>query len=206
MDRETPMTFAPAFRNDSVTNVPSPPLAPVMIVILPSSEIIFGHLFPRRPCHTKFRIERQAATCEDGLPGDVRSLVRRQERKYRSDLVRCSGMAHRDMAFHFAAGFGIVDPSSVDRRNYGARADRIYPNPLAGILQCQRLGQVLHSALADGIGQVLGFGDDLVNARIVQNYAAARPRKKVADRFPRAKEWSAEIHRKNAVEIRRLDL
>src|SRR5262249_52464231 len=125
--------------------------------------------------------------------------------KYRSNLLRGSGMAQRDMAFHFAAGFGIVDPSSVDRRDYGARADRVYANSLAGILQCQRLGQVLHSALADGIGQVLGFGDDLVNARIVQNHSAAGPRKKVANRFPRAKEGAAEIHRKNAVEVRSLN-
>src|ERR1041384_3180451 len=155
MDRETPMTFAPEFRNDSVTYVPSPPLAPVTIVILPSIEFILGHLFSGRPCHTKFGIERQAATCEDGLPGDVRSLVRCQERKNRSDLVRCSGVSHWDVAFHLATGLGIVDPSSGDRGNYGSGAHSIYADSLAGILQCQRLGQVLHSALADGIGQVL---------------------------------------------------
>src|SRR5215467_11935660 len=46
MDRDTPMTFAPAFRNDSVTNVPSPPLAPVTIVILPSSAFILNPYSP----------------------------------------------------------------------------------------------------------------------------------------------------------------
>src|SRR4051812_46509134 len=113
IERDTPTTRAPAARKASVTNVPRPPLAPVTIAILPSSALM---LFPRRPRHAKFRVQRQAAAREDRLPGDVRRFVRRQECKHRRDLVRIGRMPHRDVALDLAAGLRAVDPGLVDRR------------------------------------------------------------------------------------------
>ena len=53
-------------------------------------------LFPRRPRYAELGIQRQSATCEDRLAGDVRSLVGRQERKYVSDLARLGGAEAED--------------------------------------------------------------------------------------------------------------
>src|SRR5215472_4331401 len=102
MERETPITVAPALRNDSVTNEPSPPLAPVTTAILPSSEFMFRSSFSGRPRNTKFGIQRESAAGEDRLPGDVRSFVRGQERKDRGDFLRGRRVSDRDMAFDFA--------------------------------------------------------------------------------------------------------
>src|SRR5215831_10375369 len=113
MERETPITFAPALRKDFVTNVPSPPLAPVTTAIFPSSEFMLDSLFSRRPRHTKFRVQGQAAAREDGLPGDVRSFIGCQESKHRCDFLRGCGVSDGDVALDFTPRLWIVNPSFV---------------------------------------------------------------------------------------------
>src|ERR1051325_9786319 len=107
MERDTPITVAPAVRNNSVTNEPSPPLAPVTTTILPSSDFMFGSSFSRRPRHAKFGIQRETAAREDRLAGDVRSFIRGQERKDRGDFVRGRRVSDGDVAFDFTTGLRI---------------------------------------------------------------------------------------------------
>src|SRR5437879_4093596 len=158
MERDTPATFAPAARKASVTKLPRPPFAPVMRVTLPSSSFIYSPgqagrpvLLSRRPRHAELGIQRQPTAREDRLSRDVRCFIRSQEREDGGDLTRVGGATHRYVALHFAPSLRVVDPGLVDWRYHCSRSYSIHADALAGVFQRQRLCQVLHAALADGI-------------------------------------------------------
>ncbi len=110
------------------------------------------------------------------------------------------------MALYFSARFRIIDPGAVDRRHHGAGSHRIHANASIRVLESQRLRQVFHAALADGVAEVFRLGDDLMHARVVEdNPAAAVSREEMADRLPGAEERPPQVDPEDAVEIGGLD-
>src|SRR4051812_3644421 len=101
MDLDTPTTVAPASRNAFVTELPRPPLAPVMIATFRSSSGTSGSLLTGSPCDAELRKQRQPAAGEKGLARNVGRLVGSEECEDCGDLGRVAGPAHRNMALHF---------------------------------------------------------------------------------------------------------
>src|SRR5450432_371751 len=128
MERDTPITLAPAARNASVTKLPRPPFAPVISVTLPSSGFMFSSSLSRRPRHAELGIEGQPAAREYRLSGNVRCFIGCQEREHGSDFVGFSRTTHRNVALHFARCLRVVNPRFVDRRRHGARPHRVHPD------------------------------------------------------------------------------
>src|SRR4051812_37008945 len=155
----------------------------------------------RRPRRGEAGVEGQAAVDEDGLAGDVGRLVGGEEAGDAGHLVGGAGAAQRDVLLDLASLLGGVDPRPGDRRDRRARADAVDADAVGRVLQGERLRQVLHPALAHAVAEVVGLGDDLVDARDVDDRAAGALVKKAADRLARAHERAAQVDVDDAVEV-----
>src|SRR5260370_2611226 len=163
--------------------------------------------FTGSPGDTDFWIQGQSAAGENRLARYVRRLIGSQESEQRRDLGRGSGAAHGNVALHLSARFRIIDPGAVDGSHNRARPHRIHPYASIRVFQSQRLRQVPHAALADGVAEVFRLGDDFMDARVVDdNPAAAVSGQEMANGFPGAEERPSQIDPDDAVEIGGFDL
>ena len=109
------------------------------------------------PCHAELRVQRQAAACEECLSGDVGSLVRCEKCEYRRDLFGRARTSHGNVAFHFRAGFRIIDPRVIDGSHNSAGSNRVDANASVRVFERKRFREILEAALTDRIRQIFGL-------------------------------------------------
>src|SRR3954451_16577779 len=145
-------------------------------------------------------VEREPAVDEHGLPGDVGGLVGEQESGDRRHLLGVAGSPHRDVALDHLPLDGGVDPGAVDRGDRGAGADAVHPDAAGGVLERERVGQVLHAALGHRVPDEPRLGDHLVDAGHVDDGTGLTGPQPRADGLLAAEERAPEVDRQDLVE------
>jgi len=105
------------------------------------------------------------------------------------------------VAFDYGAPDRVVDPGSVDGRDHCARAYGVDADAVGSVFERQGSGEIVEGAFADGIREIGGLGNDLVDARIVHDNAATGAGEEVPDGFARAEERTAQIDVEDAIEV-----
>src|SRR5579883_1653267 len=151
-----------------------------------------------RPILAEIAEQRETAAGIDRLSGDVARFVGGEEGEHAGDLFRRADATERNVRFDGSAPGRIAGPGGVDGGIDRAGPDGVDANAAAGELECQGARQAGHATLADGISEIAGLGDDLVDAGAVDDVAAAPAADKMRQRLLRAEHSAGQIHLEDA--------
>ena len=127
------------------------------------------------------------------MAGDVARLVRGEKREDAGDLLRRRDTAAREWLSTIVRLASSPVQAALIGVSTAPGPNGVDANTVAGEFERQRARQIGHTAFADGIGEIAGFRDDLVDARTVDDAASAAAAHEMRERLMRAEHGAGQV-------------